>query len=146
MHVTIMYNRSGIWTSRLRNTEFLSVFVINKHFSVKPHAKIFGFLVKIWKSLKKLYMPIMCNRSMIWASRSIEMKFHSAFAINLRFTLKMKVNTFIFWAKIWFFYIRTKWCTWLLCITNLDYGLHGREIRVSVSFCHKLVFYCKTEG
>jgi hypothetical protein len=98
-----MYNRSGIWTSRLRNTEFLSVFVINKHFSVKPHAKIFGFLVKIWKSLKKLYMPIMCNRSMIWASRSIEMKFHSAFAINLRFTLKTKVNTFIFWAKIWFF-------------------------------------------
>jgi hypothetical protein len=54
---------------------------------------IFGQNLKI---LKKLYMPIMCNRSMIWASRSIEIKFHSAFAINLRFTLKTKVNTFIF--------------------------------------------------
>jgi hypothetical protein len=76
-----------------------------------------------------MYMNIMYNWSVIWTSRSRNMEFRSIFITDLRFSVKSKDNTFGFSAEIWFFFkIHKILCIEPLCIIDLEYGLHDKEI------------------
>jgi hypothetical protein len=48
--------------------------------------------------------------------------------------------------KNWFFKTHKNSYTRLICITDREYGGHDKKYEVSVSFCHKLMIFCKIEA
>jgi hypothetical protein len=64
-----------------------------------------------------------------------------SFCHKLVFSVKSKGNPFDFEQKFIFFKTYKNSYTRSLCVTDLEYELYDKKYLVSVSFCHKLVFF-----
>jgi hypothetical protein len=86
----------------------------------------------------------MCIWFRIWALRPWNTKFWSVFAANWHFSVKLKANTFGFWAKIWNFLKPVKtyiWGHYLYLIPNL--GCMTKKYRVWSVFATNWCFSVK---